>query len=178
VASFLEERGHRSYPVPYRELPRFIQEGRRETALRLLRSALDRPRVRQRADRLMHDRLSYVHLAVRAGLGEVGHHGLLINPDHGPALRLMALLTDAVLEPVRPPKSRLCRPDLYGYACARACPSGAVRSEAAGTDKLACLRHFLELLSGGEGLLECGRCMNACPAARFRFRARAGESPP
>jgi len=175
AASFMEERGHRAYPVPYRELPRFFLEGKREIALRALRALLAWPRVRQRADRFMHDRLSYIRLAVMAGLGEVGHNGLLITPDHGPGIRLMALLTDAVLEPGWPCEPGLCRPDLCGYACARACPSGAVRKEASGTDNLACLGHFLELLSGGDGLLECGRCMNACPAARPRFRTKAGS---
>ncbi len=39
------------------------------------------------------------HAAVRAGLGEFGYNGLVVNPTYGPRVRYVSVLTEAELEP-------------------------------------------------------------------------------
>ena len=39
------------------------------------------------------------HAAVRAGLGEFGLSGLVINPQYGPRVRYVSIITEAELEP-------------------------------------------------------------------------------
>ncbi len=173
TAAILQRMGARVYPLPYREMPRFILERRREASLRALRSLLSRPGIQRQADRLMWDRLSYSHLAVEAGLGELGLNGLLLTPEMGPRVRLMAIVSDMELKPGERTKPWLCQPDLCGYACARACPSGAIPRVGKGVDKIACLKHHLQLLVSGDEGLSCGLCMVKCPVVRTRFRAEA-----
>ena len=43
-----------------------------------------------------------IPLAIDAGLGELGRHGLLITPEYGPCVRLCKVFTDLPLEPDKP----------------------------------------------------------------------------
>lgn len=70
-----------------------------------------------------------IPLAIDAGLGEYGRHGLLINPEFGSNLRLCKVFTNLPLIPDKPIKfgalefCRLCK------RCAESCPSQSISYE-------------------------------------------------
>jgi epoxyqueuosine reductase QueG len=74
----------------------------------------------------MTGRLALIPAAIAAGIGELGKHGSLINPEFGASFRLAAVLTDAPIAPT-PPRSfgvdgfcAACR------VCEEACPPEAI----------------------------------------------------
>jgi epoxyqueuosine reductase QueG len=166
MAALLQELGFKSFPLPYKEMPGWNLEKRSQASFKLLRSFLTTPGVRERVNALLWDRLSYRHLAVEAGLGELGLNNLLLTPEHGPLVRLIALVTDAELQPGSPIESYLCQPERCGYACVRACPVGALPREKTETDKAACLKYYVKLGIPGASGVRCGVCVAVCPAHR------------
>ncbi len=65
-------------------------------------------------------------LAIMAGLGELGRHGMLIHEEYGSRMHLMVVTTDlplAVDEPVDLAVEEFCR---YCKKCARTCPSRSI----------------------------------------------------
>jgi epoxyqueuosine reductase len=77
-----------------------------------------------------HADFSHRHAAVAAGLGEFGHSGLLLTPRFGPGQRVVSIITDAPLEPSAMYEGpALCRPDVCGRACIKACPTKAMTGE-------------------------------------------------
>jgi epoxyqueuosine reductase len=77
----------------------------------------------------MNDTALSVPLAIAAGLGQAGRHGLLITPDYGPCVRLCKVLTNIPLQPDRPIDmgvTEFCR---HCLNCAQACPAGAISFE-------------------------------------------------
>ena len=74
----------------------------------------------------MNDSALAIPLAIKAGLGEYGRHGLLITPEFGPRVRLGKVFTDLPLAHDRPIRfgvretCRICR------ACTDACPARAI----------------------------------------------------
>jgi len=67
-----------------------------------------------------------IPLAVNAGLGELGRHGMLIHEEHGSRLHLSVVTTDlplAVDEPVDIGVEEVCK---YCMKCARTCPSHSI----------------------------------------------------
>lgn len=111
-------------------------------------------------------RVLCVPVAVDAGLGELGRHGLLITPQFGSRVRLAVVTTDMPLIPDSPVSfgvqdfCSICR------KCADFCPSNAINSqkkqvvngvEKWQTDQEACYsqwRHFGT---------DCGICIRVCP---------------
>lgn len=70
-----------------------------------------------------------VAVAVDAGLGELGRHGLLMTPKYGPRVRLAKVYTDMPLVPDQPISfgaDKFCE---ICAKCAEHCPSGAIPSE-------------------------------------------------
>lgn len=63
-------------------------------------------------------------IARLAGIGAFGKSSLIINPKHGPWLRLGMVVTDADLEPSRPFEKDLCG---RCHRCVDACPAGALK---------------------------------------------------
>jgi epoxyqueuosine reductase QueG len=103
VAGFLEMRGFKGLPFP-------------PTGLNY--------RYGNRAD------FSHRHAAVAAGLGEFGYSGLLLTPQFGPGQRVVSIVTDAPLEPSPMYDGpSLCRPEVCGRACIKACPTRAMTGE-------------------------------------------------
>lgn len=99
--------------------------------------------------------ISIKALAREAGLGWQGRSLLVINPDHGPLHRLIALLTNVDLPAGRPLPNRCgqCR------ACVDACPNGALT-----------LTEFRDHPDSREEVLnvaacdgKCTACIRACP---------------
>ncbi|MBI2986265.1 MAG: hypothetical protein HYY45_05805 [Deltaproteobacteria bacterium] len=70
--------------------------------------------------------LNPIPLAVNAGLGELGRHGMLIHEEYGSRLHLAVVTTDlplAVDEPVDIGVEEVCK---YCMKCARTCPSHSI----------------------------------------------------
>jgi len=171
AAGYLQGKGHKVFPVPYLEMPGWNLDKRPAWALKLLRHLATIPRVHDLLNaRVLWENLSYRHMAVEAGMGEIGRNGLLLTPEHGARVRLVALLTDAELPAGKPLAPSLCGPERCGYACVKACPAGAISREGQGTDKAACLRYYIKLGLPGMNGLRCGMCVAACPVHRPRFR--------
>ncbi|MGO8695489.1 MAG: epoxyqueuosine reductase [Rectinemataceae bacterium] len=120
-------------------------------------------------------------LAVSAGLGRIGRHGLVIVDPAGPACVLGVLLLP--LDPAvaaNPPEARKVAPGAHRAteadcgscrACVDACPTGALGAEG-GFDRRRCLQHWSIATEGlppfiedawGERLYGCDHCLEACP---------------
>jgi epoxyqueuosine reductase QueG len=68
--------------------------------------------------------ISHKAVAVAAGLGWQGKSLLVVNPEHGPRIRLVTVLTDAPLDPDKPIKNRCGKCP----ACSEACPVQAIKN--------------------------------------------------
>lgn len=99
---------------------------------------------------------SYKHAAELSGLGTIGRHSLLINPEFGPRMRLACVLTEAPLE-----VSPIVRKDycIGCEACIRACPAEALQvpsqGEAYAINKFACRSYR-------QAGLVCSVCLKVC----------------
>ena len=171
AAGYLQERGYKVFPVPYLEMPGWNLDKRPAWMLKLLRHLTAVPKVHELLNaRVLWENLSYRHMAVEAGLGEIGLNNLLLTPEHGARVRFVALLTDAELPAGKPREPGLCRPERCGYACVKACPVGALSEDGLGTDKATCLKYYIKLGVPGFSGLRCGLCVARCPVYRPRFR--------
>lgn len=63
---------------------------------------------------------------VAAGLGEFGHHKLLLTPEFGPRQRVFAVLTDAELEPTPLFRGKVCDSCME---CTKGCLANAIPKE-------------------------------------------------
>ena len=104
--------------------------------------------------------------AHRAGLGWIGKNCSLINPEVGPRLRLVTVLTDAPLPADRPLENRCGECTL----CREACPPGAIKGIAFRADgslnerfDAAACHNYLSNMRHSFGKRVCGRCLAACP---------------
>jgi epoxyqueuosine reductase len=122
---------------------------------------------------------SHRHAAVRAGLGEFGYSGLVINPRFGPRVRYVSVITEADLEP---------DPLLTDQVCMR----GACGGEKGPLCHLNCGKGALQFIKGadhdnvfidipvrlersacipmkegeGFGCIFLGACMRKCPIGK------------
>jgi reductive dehalogenase len=122
---------------------------------------------------MINDTMLNVPLAVDAGLGQLGRHGLLITPLFGPRVRICKVLTDLPLEiewPIDFGVTAFC--DIC-KKCAEQCPAGAIsqgeRSYEARSissngnvlkwefDAEKCRRLHMEIGTA------CGICIRTCP---------------
>ncbi len=136
VASILRKDGYPSFALPSRGLPMDIVTGM---------CVLD-----------------FVHIAVEAGMGTIGHHGFLITPGLGPRVRLGVLLTEALIEPtVRKEEKDDC---IHCLGCVNICPVEAIKhpDEAANglydVDLMRCKFYR-------NNVDNCGLCMKVCGVA-------------
>ena len=171
LAAYLQDQGHAAFPIPYLEMPGWNLEKRPAALLKVLPYFITLPMIHAAVnDKVLWENLSYRHMAVEAGLGEIGVNNLLLTPEHGCRVRLVALLTDAELPAGRPREAGLCQPERCGYACVRACPAEALSRVGGGTDKAACLKYYIKLGLPGMSGVRCGLCVGVCPVHRPRFR--------
>jgi epoxyqueuosine reductase QueG len=109
--------------------------------------------------------------AVRAGLGVIGKHDLVINPEFGSWVAYQTIVTDAVLEPDTP----LATLDVCNNCqlCLQACPTGALYQPR----RLDPRRCVTAMLTSREiapeqrpkidsYILGCDACQEACPKNR------------
>ena len=109
--------------------------------------------------------------AVRAGLGVIGKHNLIINPEFGSWVAYQSIVTDANLEPDTP----LALLDVCHNCqlCLQACPTGALY-EPRRLDPRRCVTALLtsrEIAADsrpkiGSYILGCDACQEACPKNR------------
>ncbi|MBI4268165.1 MAG: epoxyqueuosine reductase [Chloroflexi bacterium] len=104
--------------------------------------------------------------AIRAGLGKRGKSTIVLHPEYGPRLRLIAIKTDASLEPLTvPPRADEENPVCHGCTiCIDACPTGALEPYRMPDPQL-CLSNVTPLTSDGHSVL-CDMCLHLCPAGR------------
>ncbi len=74
----------------------------------------------------MNDTALAVPLAIQAGLGEYGRHGILITPEFGPRVRLGKVFTDLPLENDRPVHFGVREFCAICKRCSQACPVKAI----------------------------------------------------
>jgi epoxyqueuosine reductase len=115
--------------------------------------------------------------AVKCGIGAIGKNSLLIHPEFGPRIGLMAIVTSAELDPDEPFTEDLCGDCTR---CLDACPTKALRpfgvtpercltyaSENPGKTNIpADVRELEEKLivrPTENSYIECSICMQACP---------------
>ena len=79
-----------------------------------------------RAIPCMNDTAMSIPLAVDAGLGELGRHGLLITPEYGSNIRLTKVLTDMPLDTDQPIDFGITEFCENCVVCADHCPSDAI----------------------------------------------------
>ncbi|MCW3490589.1 reductive dehalogenase [Dethiobacter alkaliphilus] len=77
----------------------------------------------------MNDTTMSIPLAIDAGLGEVGRHGLLITPEFGSNVRLCKVLTNMPLIPDKPIHMGLTEFCHQCMLCAVHCPANAITKE-------------------------------------------------
>jgi epoxyqueuosine reductase QueG len=138
VARFLESEGHRALQVP--ASPPYDYE------------------------RNMGD-LSHRHAGQLAGIGVFGKSDLLLSERFGPRMRLVSVVTDALLEADEPLEIDLCKDC---EECIRGCPSKALQGPHR-VDKQVCDGYHVEAgrklqLEDGEQI--CGVCIRLCPVGR------------
>ncbi|MEZ5256808.1 MAG: reductive dehalogenase domain-containing protein [Ilumatobacteraceae bacterium] len=130
----------------------------------------------------MNDTALAIPLALAAGLGEYGRHGLLITPEFGPRLRIGKIFTDMPLAHDAPRRFGVKEFCEQCDRCASACPSKAIpaggpvpvalnRSGLTGVRKWsvdgeACFGYWSKINS------DCAICVRVCPFTRDYSKAR------
>ncbi len=121
----------------------------------------------------MNDTAISIPLAVDAGLGQLGRHGLLITPEYGSNVRLCKVLTDMPMTPDKPIDfgvTQFCENCLL---CAEHCPSGSISNgkpamqteyETGNDGVLKWFVHAEECLHfWQENGASCANCITVCP---------------
>ena len=127
-----------------------------------------------------------IPLAIDAGLGQLGRHGLLITPEYGPRVRLCKVFTDLPLEtdsPVDFGVTDFCRGCTL---CAEACEADAIPRDREPSWEPACRSSSpgaLKWYVDGEKCYEywcdngidCSTCVSVCPFNTGRTQATSRE---
>lgn len=129
-----------------------------------------------RAVPTMNDTALAIPLAIKAGLGEYGRHGLLITPEFGPRVRLGKIFTDFPMAHDRPRTFGVAETCETCRRCTDACPAKAIaggeptpdvhnRSNIRGvtkwtTDAERCFRFWSNQNT------DCSICVRVCPYNR------------
>ena len=117
--------------------------------------------------------ISHKAVAIAAGLGWQGKSLLVVNPKHGPRIRLTTVLTDLALVPDLPLKNR-CGKCAY---CTDACPVQAIKnvntiSHYADRNEALYFQKCVERVTENATSIAfvespiCGVCIKACPWGR------------
>jgi epoxyqueuosine reductase len=118
-----------------------------------------------------------IPMAVDAGLGEPGRHGLLLNPKYGSLVRICKVLTDLPLEtdqPIAFGAAEICR---NCTICADNCPARAISFDRDPTYEIVCasnnkgikrwpVNSWACLKYWANNGTDCGICQAVCPFSR------------
>lgn len=118
--------------------------------------------------------MSHRHAGYLAGLGVFGKNSLLLSPEYGARMRLVSVITDAVLEPDGTLDIDLCR---ECTRCIKACPAKALKGSGI-VDKPACNDHPVGVgrqLQMDDWEQICGVCIRVCPVGRTESRKKPGK---
>ena len=115
--------------------------------------------------------------AIRAGLGSIGKHNLVINPEFGSWVAYQCIVTDAPLEADPPAAEDVCG---ECDACLKACPTGALY-EPRRLDPRRCVTCLLTSRQVaperwpalGSYILGCDICQECCPKNQ-RVKSKPG----
>ncbi|MHA1784389.1 MAG: 4Fe-4S double cluster binding domain-containing protein [Candidatus Helarchaeota archaeon] len=134
--------------------------------------------------------ISVKHVAVEAGLGQIGLSNLLITPQYGPRVRLGLILTTAELIPDEPFREKLCPLDIKKCTkCIDICPPKALRikNEKLKTRWDKCALYIYKDLTALPTTINdqnfvnratswhafhCGLCISACPIGKVKNKKR------
>lgn len=109
--------------------------------------------------------LSLKHVALRAGLGVLGHSSLLLTPQYGPRVKLTAIVTNAKMQHGQPIKEMFCKH--CESPCILFCPANALKKPSDNCpyeiNKFAC-RQYLNTQP------TCSICLKVCPIGNQRIR--------
>ncbi len=105
-----------------------------------------------------------------AGLGWIGKNCLLITPEHGPRVRFVSILTDALLQPTGEPLDEKCG---ECDECVKICPIHAFTGRPFKNEEPREMRYqaekcdqYFEALKQKEKEAVCGLCLYVCPYGR------------
>jgi len=118
----------------------------------------------------------HIPLAISAGLGQLGKHGSLMSREHGPNIRLAAVMTDLPLVPDAPVEIAVDDACTRCHRCEQACPVDAIGSEKQTVrgerkwyvDFDRCAPYFV-------GANSCGFCLAVCPWSKPGVGRRISE---
>ena len=124
----------------------------------------------------MNDTALAIPLAIKAGLGEYGRHGLLITREFGPRVRLGKIFTDMPLAHDRPLRFGVRETCDVCRACSDACPPKAIAMDAP-TDRIyniSNIRGVRKWTTDAEKCFrfwsnqntDCSICVRVCPYNR------------
>ena len=121
----------------------------------------------------LNDTALNIPLAIKAGLGEYGRHGLLISRKYGPNVRIAKVFTDLPLQPDSPKTfgvaafCQICR------KCSNACPAKAIEGGDAKDEppNISSLRYIKKWTVNAEKCFkfwvgmnsDCAICIRVCP---------------
>ncbi|GAB6147149.1 4Fe-4S double cluster binding domain-containing protein [Desulfocicer niacini] len=127
--------------------------------------------------------ISHKAVAIAAGIGWQGKSLLIVNPDFGPRIRLVTIITNADLEPDSPIKNRCGKCN----QCKEHCPANAItgvntdshyatRSEAVDLKK--CVYQTRDVFGKLPDItpLLCGICIKVCPWGNKTKKAKSEKS--
>lgn len=163
VSTLLQKAGHRAYPIPASD---YREDGR---ALGLQYRVLEEENPPDKTETELYGMFGHRLAASLSGIGWVGKSCSIINPQVGPYLRLVTVLTDAPLSPDEPIQNRCgsCT------RCRDACPAGALTGVAfdpgqSVEDRIIrtrCQAHMAKIKEYfGQGT--CALCLSVCPWGR------------
>lgn len=116
---------------------------------------------------------SHVLAGYYSGMGTIGDSHNLLTPEYGPRVRIVTVLTDAVVPYDDVMTGDLC---IHCGKCLRECPSKAFEksdTEMYGMDKDACTGYHIELRR--QRHWPCGRCIAVCPVGEDLKPFRGSE---
>jgi epoxyqueuosine reductase len=130
-----------------------------------------------RAIPMGNDTALSIPLAIDAGLGELGRHGLLVTREYGPCVRICKVFTDMPLTPDEPVSSGLATTCRSCQKCADACEVGAISRDPEPSFEIVCRSNnpgikrwavdhdkcYCFWIENGQ---DCSTCIAACPFTR------------
>ncbi len=117
-------------------------------------------------------------IAERAGIGQIGRHGLIVNKKYGSRIRLGAVTTDAELIPDEPVDFILPKVCEVCRKCAELCPVGAIPKGPILDDyanQVRSIDHETCFSAWKQFGTDCGVCVSACPYSKVGSNHGGGK---